>query len=676
MSNLHPSEGELNIANVVDSSTAPLSRAKDRIPPTPPEIQNEESPEAKEDNQIEIQEEMQKGKEEKQEEMLGYLVQICAAKQHILYLTERGEVYSYGRGVFGVCGQGGAKSCFQQQLLRPLSDRKVLQIACGEYHSLALTQALDLYSWGRGFEGQLGLSTTTQVEIAAKPTFVTFFNRLKVKNVAAGSYFSLAITQEGELYGWGEARLGQLGCGKQSFVFIPEKITIKDEEENVMRKSQSNISLRESSPRSANPSPCEDCRVRKVAAGFGHTAVITEDDSLFAWGLNTFGQLGVGESRNIRWRPARVEKDITNNWMPRIRDVACGYNFTFVIDCEGKLYSWGKGYIGHNRLTEDDRPRKINTKTQNRKFTALFCNSQAVVLFAPMQVYSLSPRCGPSTGGTVLSVIGTALKNTKDIKVRFAYGEEVKEVPGSYIEQRYVDQRLNQDQPALQSIFCTTPNFEAEAKEGEEVKVESRVKFPQKATISISLDGINYSECEQDFLIYPANIKIDNALPKCGPVVGGTELVMMIDLDPTLTGYLFNMCFGFQERPALSQPLPECEEEQRESKSRTQKTMRRKSKVGRLTSRVTRLGAQGPAAGPGVAVAVNPLSPTEEQLQLGDWLLAAAETESGKITCRAPKLVRYDPENLQYNVDIALNGQQFSGYPILFRYYGKFGGQF
>jgi alpha-tubulin suppressor-like RCC1 family protein len=660
VSNLHPSEYELNIANVVDSSTAPLSRAKDHIPP---EILNEELAEAKEG--------VVESEVPKEEGMLGYLMQITAAKQHILYLTERGEVYSYGKGVYGVCGQGGAKSCSQQQILRPLSERKVMQIACGEYHSLALTQMHDLYSWGRGFEGQLGLSTKTRIEIVARPSFVAYFNLLKVKNIAAGSYYSLAITDDGELYGWGEARLGQLGCGKQSLVFTPQKITIKDEEPNILQKSQSNISSR-----SVNPNPCEDYRVRKVAAGFGHTAVITEDDSLFMWGLNTFGQLGIGERRNIRWRPVRLEKDITNNWMPKIKDVACGYNFTFVIDCkfmvdllgEGKLYSWGKGYIGHNRLTEDDKPRRIESKTQNRKFTALFCNSQAVVLFAPMQVYSLSPRCGPSSGGTVLSIIGTALKSTKDIRVRFTYGKEVKEVTGSYVEQWHADQRFNQDQPALQSIFCTTPNFESEVKEGEEVKVENKIKFPQKATISVSLDGINYNECEQDYLIYPSGIKIDNSHPKCGPVLGGTELVMMIDLDPTLTGYLFNMCFGFQERPMTNQQAQDNEEEKKESGVVAQKTSRRTSKVGRLTSRVTRLGNQG-QAGTSVNMSINPLTPTDEQLQLGNWLCTTADNEGGKITCRTPKLIKYDAENLQYNVDVALNGQQFSGYPILFRYY-------
>ncbi len=278
----------------------------------------------------------EEGRAEPASDSLGYLVQICAGKQHILHLTEEGHVYSYGSGIYGVCGQGGAACCFQHQILKSLSQRKVIQIACGEYHSLALTQAWDIYAWGRGFEGQLGITTNDKkrVEIASKPTFLPFFDKNKVKYIAAGGYYSLAVSETGELFGWGEARLGQLGCGKQSIVYVPQKICVKDPPEDVMRKTHSSVSLKDSTPASANPNGSgQDWRIKKVAAGFGHTAAVTEDGQLFMWGLNVFGQLGIGEKRNIHWKPMKVEKDITNNWLPKVRDVSCGYNFTFMIDC-------------------------------------------------------------------------------------------------------------------------------------------------------------------------------------------------------------------------------------------------------------------------------------------------------------------------------------------------------
>ena len=69
----------------------------------------------------------------------------------------------------------------------------MIQIACGKSHSLVLTDKGYLYSWGRGFEGQLGLSET--IEIASVPQYVKFFHGKFVQTIAAGSYFYLAVTK-------------------------------------------------------------------------------------------------------------------------------------------------------------------------------------------------------------------------------------------------------------------------------------------------------------------------------------------------------------------------------------------------------------------------------------------------------------------------------------------------
>ena len=63
------------------------------------------------------------------------------------------------------------------------------------------------------------------MEIAATPSFVKFFHSkdrvLNVAYIAAGSFYSLAIVDDGTLYAWGEARMGQLGIGKQQIVRLP-----------------------------------------------------------------------------------------------------------------------------------------------------------------------------------------------------------------------------------------------------------------------------------------------------------------------------------------------------------------------------------------------------------------------------------------------------------------------
>ncbi len=71
--------------------------------------------------------------------------------------------------------------------------------------------------------------------------------------------------------------------------------------------------------------------------------------------------------------------------------------------------------------------------TENRRFNTILSNEQTTVLFArtqlnnykiAMRVYSISPKCGPSSGGTIISIIGTAFKYTQQMKLKFTYQED------------------------------------------------------------------------------------------------------------------------------------------------------------------------------------------------------------------------------------------------------------
>ena len=68
---------------------------------------------------------------------------------------------------------------------------------------------------------------------------------------------------------------------------------------------------------------------------------------------------------------------------------------------------------------------------------------------------------------------------------------------------------------------------------------------------------------------------------------------------------------------------------------------------------------------------INPLDPalSDPQVELSNWHLALGNYHQGVVACTTPKLSDFDPECLQYNIDISLNGQQFSGYPIIFRFF-------
>jgi alpha-tubulin suppressor-like RCC1 family protein len=347
---------------------------------------------------------------------IGHLKQIAAGRAHILHLTRDGFVFSYGSGEFSAAGHGGAALAYSPQILRPLSDKRILMVSCGEHHSLALTDRHDVYAWGRGFEGQLGLSSTK--EIASTPQYVKYFFRNPVVYISCGAYTSYAINHENKLFGWGEGKLGQLGSGKMRLVKTPINIPVCENEDVISQKNVSSISINENSLKKDT----DEVRIISVSAGFGHTAALTDEGEIFVWGFNVYGQLGIGDKKT-RWFPVRVEKDIVGNILPKIQKIQCSYYATFMIDIFGKIYSWGRGFIGHKGKTDEDLPRKIELNTENRIYTDIYANENTIAFYAPIRVFSISPKCGPALGGTILSIIGTGFIDSEKLRVRFTYGD-------------------------------------------------------------------------------------------------------------------------------------------------------------------------------------------------------------------------------------------------------------
>ena len=71
-------------------------------------------------------------------------------------------------------------------------------------------------------------------------------------------------------------------------------------------------------------------------------------------------------------------------------------------------------------------------------------------------------------------------------------------------------------------------------------------------SISITTDGINYSESEEKFKIYNSNINLQTLAPKSGSVKGGSELTIYVDIDEQLQDNLFHLLVGFQPKQKQS----------------------------------------------------------------------------------------------------------------------------
>merc|ERR1740128_1126803 len=149
-------------------------------------------------------------------------VKIAAAGdgKHFLLLTENGEVWSWGLGDGGRLGHGDQTSLPSPHLLQDLVGKTIVKISAGSTYSAAITQEGQLYTWGKGNYGRLGHGT---VEDCLVPTLVSALNSYKVIDVACGTgdAQTLCVTREGVVYSWGDGDYGKLGRGGSDGSGIP-----------------------------------------------------------------------------------------------------------------------------------------------------------------------------------------------------------------------------------------------------------------------------------------------------------------------------------------------------------------------------------------------------------------------------------------------------------------------
>ncbi|KAK6919816.1 Regulator of chromosome condensation, RCC1 [Dillenia turbinata] len=125
-----------------------------------------------------------------------------------MVLTKEGQLWNWGANSNYELGRGNKVGGWKPQPIPSLEDVHIVQIASGGYHSLALTDKGKVLSWGHGGHGQLGHSSIHNQQI---PTVIEALAGECITHIACGGSSSAAVTDEGKLYMWGNAKDSQLG---------------------------------------------------------------------------------------------------------------------------------------------------------------------------------------------------------------------------------------------------------------------------------------------------------------------------------------------------------------------------------------------------------------------------------------------------------------------------------
>ncbi|XVF81647.1 hypothetical protein PTKIN_Ptkin15bG0172000 [Pterospermum kingtungense] len=123
-------------------------------------------------------------------------------------LTEEGQLWNWGANSNYELGRDDKVGGWKPKPIPSLESTRIIQIASGGYHSLALTDEGKVLSWGHGGHGQLGHSSIQNQKI---PALIDALADKRVVYIACGGSSSAAITDEGKLFMWGNAKDSQLG---------------------------------------------------------------------------------------------------------------------------------------------------------------------------------------------------------------------------------------------------------------------------------------------------------------------------------------------------------------------------------------------------------------------------------------------------------------------------------
>ena len=195
------------------------------------------------------------------------------------------------------------------------------EVSCGYEHAVAIKTDGTLWTWGRNNAGQLGINNTTNVSTPV----TTFLGGNNWKTCAGGYRYCAAIKTDGTLWTWGRNSYGQLGINSTTQSNTPVTTFLGGN------------------------------NWKKVACANGageHVGAIKTDGTLWMWGYNPEGQLGINNSNNKRTPVTTFAGG--NNW----KDISCSYH-TVAVKTDGTLWVWGYdgGYnqLGQNATTVDKR---------------------------------------------------------------------------------------------------------------------------------------------------------------------------------------------------------------------------------------------------------------------------------------------------------------------------------
>ena len=328
--------------------------------------------------------------------------QLACGSGHTCILTQDGEVFSWGRGDDGRLGHGDNGWKYVPRLVHAMAGKVVVEITCGSYHTAAVTNNGELFTWGGGMYGKLGHGSESG---CSTPRKVEGLNDAHVTSVACGSRHTVAMTSNGAIYSWGDKENGVAGHANTEGHQYTPKVVEKLQNKIVVQLSACGFHtgcitddrqvyiwgegkfgrLGLGSERNCHsPRLIEDLsgtNPKQIACGGFHTAVVTHDGKVYTFGGGEHGQLGHGDKFN-RVVPTLVQALEDEH----ISQITCGWSHTVVLTPRG-VCSFGNGEhgkLGHGTIKKLSTPCLVEKLKGHRVVSIASYNEHTAALVEPL----------------------------------------------------------------------------------------------------------------------------------------------------------------------------------------------------------------------------------------------------------------------------------------------------